>query len=79
MSRIRDPGQGPDIMLSPSAGIYRTMDLGPTLFVEEGQKIYQRDNVQEIFDASWSFGKRIWRIVNGVNPEASPLAYRDHT
>src|SRR5215475_6177977 len=56
MSRIRDPGQGPDIMLSPSAGIYRTMDLGPTLFVEEGQKIYQRDNVQEIFDASWSFG-----------------------
>jgi len=76
MSRIRDPGQGPDIMLSPSAGIYRTMDLGPTLFVEEGQKIYQRDNVQEIFDASWSFGKLIWRIVNGVNTSFRPFCQK---
>jgi hypothetical protein len=30
MSRIRDPREGPDIILSPSVGIYRTMDLGPT-------------------------------------------------
>jgi hypothetical protein len=76
LSRIRDPSIGPEVIVSPSAGIYRQMDLGPTLFVEEGQKIYQRDNVQEIFDASWNYGKTIYRIINGVNTPFRPFCQK---
>jgi hypothetical protein len=76
LSRIREGTNSPDVVVSPQAGIYRLMDLQPTLFVEEGQRLYTRENVQEIFDASWTRGGTVWRVIGGVNTRFNPFGQK---
>jgi hypothetical protein len=53
----------PDVIVNPRSGIYRNMAKGRPIFVEEGQKIYEREAVQEIFDASWTYGNMVTRVI----------------
>jgi hypothetical protein len=46
------------------------------LFVEEGQRIYTRENVQEIFDASWLAGAAVWRVIGGVETAFYPFCQK---
>jgi putative DNA primase/helicase len=76
MSRIREHANSPDVVISPQAGIYRLMNERPTLFIEEGQRIYTRETVQEIFDASWTVGGTVWRVIGGVNTPFKPFCQK---
>jgi hypothetical protein len=76
MSRIRDHNAGPDVVVSPTVGLYRLMALRPTLFIEEGQKLYASDKVQEIFDASWMLGGTVWRWVGKEHVPFRPFCQK---
>jgi hypothetical protein len=60
ISRMQNPAK-PDYFVSPRVGIYHEMSKGGTIFIEEGQRVYERDSLQEIFDASWMFGVTVPR------------------
>jgi Protein of unknown function (DUF3631) len=54
------------IEVSASASVYQTMAEKVTLFVEEGQSIFENKKIQEIFDASWTQGGVVRRQFGGV-------------
>jgi Protein of unknown function (DUF3631) len=51
----------------PTISIYSTIDSEePTLFIDEGEKLFKDRNLEEIINNSWSRGYRVHRMVRGA-------------
>jgi putative DNA primase/helicase len=53
--------------VTPTISLYQTIDADePTLFIEEGEKLFKDRKLHEIINASWTRGSKVYRMIRGV-------------
>jgi hypothetical protein len=53
--------------VTPTISLYQTIDAEePTLFIEEGEKLFKDRKLHEIINASWTRGSLVYRMIRGV-------------
>jgi hypothetical protein len=56
------------VEVTPKVSLYATIDQDtPTLFIEEGEKLFKNRDLEEIINSSWMRNAKVWRMVRGVS------------